>query len=730
MRRTEYIRSLASLRLDVELWIKDRQFIEQGGQIYYAVDTDTVKLFTNPANNITYAKVFPEENIRTDEILAFAVGEYIFNRLTDETPLLIIPPYDLEIERVAFAVAQKAMNEDKIRNETVPKILKQCKSKRKRPDEFISCLKEDPLDAILSYSGGKRSAFSELERIKNLLMSKRILHIERYIEKKWVFPILHEDDPEDYRRLKDLSAKWKDLLKSKKSKWRSDIIIETDARVLANLEWINKEVRTEGKRLILISGDESMREAASGYKIDGESFASLFIRNPRIYLAIPDFLCFEEKKVTSRYEKGLLQWIEVFFAEYGLRDRNYPYNLQDLVNKKHKLVKDADETLKELRKQWEEFISYVGVSYIPLEKLAEKFAKHTLQDIKRRVEERQQDTLRSFWSTITVTSYSNLNIRKITKELPLRGLPSLRFTLPVIESNIKQLTKTADKKIVRALSENTEEFFRRFVDIDRSGYTAFIYFALAFAAIGRWYAAIALAKHALYIADHEAPKHKLPDGHEPITGSEAAYLLAWAARHNVEFPKGLNKCKKLLKEAGIRKEKATGDKSDIRFEAELVIIDIIYHFFDLFSANKREKTDNVAPIEDCYDRLLDLIKRSDKERDEYVKTIIKKQLYSYLFYLFFVRKEKLGEDLSFEKDNITKYLTDFESILNIKGVVTRTCFTYPVYLCIKYYISENQTIKDRLKEYFNKFYEKYREKCRLMPYDDQLYSFLKRLYNG
>ncbi|RLG10594.1 hypothetical protein DRN73_07400, partial [Candidatus Pacearchaeota archaeon] len=429
------------------------------------------------------------------------------------------------------------------------------------------------------------------------------------------------------------------------------------------LEWINQQIQEENKRLILISGDKAMWEAAYSYQFNEKNFAELFIRKPKIYLGVPKFLRFE-KNTQTKYERGLVDWIDVILAKYGLKAENYPYNLKILIKQEKinkKIFSNISSELLNIKKEWEEFIRLVGVNYIipEIKKAAQELKEINWEELQDKIKDKQQKVLKTFWSTITIVGYSSLGTKKqLPKYLPIRGVPGLRFTLQPVKTYVEELCKSLNvENLLKQLGENPKDSFKKFIEVDKSGYTAFLLFALAFAALGRWRAAIALAEYALYIADFEAYKFKLPNGHEPITGNEAAYLLAWSIRHNITSPKELEKCKELLEEAKERKKKATGKGDDVRFEAERVIIDIIDLFFQIFGEEKQFEEEKkfeelLSKLCKCYNEILNLLKRIENESEEYIKILLKKQLLAYLFYLFFIRKVIFKEKIFSEEQKL------------------------------------------------------------------------------
>ena len=107
----KYIEDAANRRIGLEPWYIDKEYKENGGHIYYAVDTDVVKLFSDPENNSQYTIFFSSDDLSIRRVLAWALGRYIFYRLTKEQPLLVIPPHHQEIESVLTGVALSTKKE-------------------------------------------------------------------------------------------------------------------------------------------------------------------------------------------------------------------------------------------------------------------------------------------------------------------------------------------------------------------------------------------------------------------------------------------------------------------------------------------------------------------------------------------------------------------------------------------------------------------------------------------
>ena len=139
-------------------------------------------------------------------------------------------------------------------------------------------------------------------------------------------------------------------------------------------------MQDEQKRLLLISGDPSLQRAANRYLLEsGKSFADLYVRNPLVFLAAPDFLPFNaepERKDRVRRESpiirlGLIKWFDVFLAQYEPGRTGYTKQLQDIAaikneEKQQEIAKTfiADEegqkSLQRLIADWQQFVQLTG----------------------------------------------------------------------------------------------------------------------------------------------------------------------------------------------------------------------------------------------------------------------------------------------------------------------------------------------------------------------------------
>ena len=749
----EYIKSAVRLRLLLESWLTDQDFASRGDGIIYAVDTNVVKMFS--AGLTKFSGIFQGDDENTREITAFAIGLFIFFRLTKERPLLLIPPHHLELDNIFAGLARDALKELGEIRDSWPKIEKYFEEYAKTKDinVFISSIKKEPLALIRFMLGSGYTA--ELSRITELLKNDRLLHIERYVErhdgKVWTLPVPHDStDSTDYKTLKNLSKDWLEKLGEEKSKNIPDSLISNDADVLARVEWINNELRGTGRRLVLISADAALQQAASKYYVNKRKFADLFIRDPRIFVAAPNFLTAEKTNgETTRKSYNLIGWLDVFLAGYLPGQPGYRVRLEEVLllsgDKANELVdqflKEIPHAISELRQHWKEFVQLTAVEYSlstegeRLKKFVEMVAENNLKQAREKINSMVFQVWRDFWKLATLAGlWSTDAFEKISRDigqvrdkLPLRGIPPLRFTLEPVHSYVKTLCQTLRY-------EEVIEQKILFDDItfeDPSNYTAFLLYALAFGAAGRYSVTRNLAEFALEIADKEAYKYKMPKDLEPITGNEAAYLLAWAIRHTMSNSTQLGDAQQYLQGARLRRAKATGgDGADIRYDSESLAIDVTYHFFRVFSGETIPV--DIPTLIQCQERSLELLKSIDldKSEEEYIRITIKRQLITYLFCTIFLRQFKDGETITEqEMQEVLKWLPEFETILVSAQHRILNSFTHPVYLVASYLYGSAERKKEYALAAKDILGGRERQYSYVMPYDEELYGFFGDLIN-
>ncbi|KJU83481.1 hypothetical protein MBAV_004323 [Candidatus Magnetobacterium bavaricum] len=532
--------------------------------------------------------------------------------------------------------------------------------------------------------------------------------------------------------MKNLAKAWAKRLSETKSKLRHHSLCLDDAKVMARLEWMNGEMATDKVRVVLISGDSALQRAAKDYNVDSEhTFADLYIRDPRVFMASPDFLRDIGTKLSER-NADLIDWLDVFFNRYNTNPNDYGKSLRKILklNKEdgdklaQEFIEKAPDRIAKLKEYWKKCVDLAALEYSfssdeeQFKNFCGKIKGKGLAEIKEKVDLMVLKSWIDFWKVPTITALKFTNITK--SKLPLRGVPALCITLN--KSEAKYICSTLQYQNV---IENKTSFDDMLKD-DQSGYSVFLIYALAFGAQGRWDVCSILSKYAIDIANDKERRKKIPEGHEPITGNEACYLLARAMRHTIDTSEELPIVKIYMNEAKSRKVEATGKEFDVRYESEFIGIDMTYHLFKAFGKESIPYT--VPNLSHCQSKIIKLLENPKiDEEEDYIMISVKKQLLVYLFYALLLRQCKDKEPgIKEEAKKIAEdWLPVFDVILNSdsKECRTVTCFTEPVYLAAKHYYKHvpkdnicgkipEKINRDNIKDYY------------VMPYDKAFYAFL------
>lgn len=758
----EYIRAAAKLRLQLEPWRRDQRFTREEDNIFYAVDTDIVKLFSDPVGNKKYAAVFPGDEDKTSEILAWALGQFIFFRLTEDRPLLVIPPHHEEMDRVFAGITKNALKEQAKLCEVWPNIAKYSQEYIQTQDEdaFISALEKEPLDLVAFVQGGDRGPTAELSRFVEMLAGERLLHIERFVDRRSgspkPLPMLHDAfDANDFKTLKKLSKDWAERIGKTKGKANSKTAISDDIEVLARLEWINSVLAETGERLVLISGDIALHKAASAYAIDSEnSFADLYVRTPTVFMDAPNFLTTSNEDGDKGLQStNLIGWLDVFLARFKPGSLGYDIRLQGVIDLSDKdgeilaeeFLQNIPDCVSNLQRDWQSFVRLVAVQYSlsldheenskseHLKKIISEITEKGLQRVKEKVEAKVSQKWLAIWKSATLAGYWSTSALERRTDValnpnnipPLRGVPALRFTFEPVQTHVRDLCRSLQHENIISPKFSFDELTEQ----DPTGYAAVTLYALAFGAAGRWGVTRTMAQQALHIAQTDTRKHDIAKGHEPITGNEAAFLLAWAIRQNAKSVDQLSEARESLDNAKSYKLKATNDDSaDIRYESESIALDLTYQLFRIFG--EKEIPAHVPSLALCQDRIITLLEDLEQTKDieDYILLTVKRQLFAFLFCTLLVREFKENEGLSEkEKQRVLLWLPKFKTFLDNNEKCLITCFTQPIYL-VTFSLygpeSERSEYAKVATEILNEARINY---CQVMPYDTELYSFYKNI---
>ncbi len=809
MSNKEYIQSAISLCALLKLWNNDYEYKKKGGEIYYAVDTNVIKMYSDYVNNSVYGKIFPDDDGLDDDnarVLVRSLSLYIFEKMCDKNrPLMLIYPHNIELKSIITSIMKGvSIDVSNIMNniDCIKKIFHKYNNDKQ---SLVNELENNVFDWMEFLSSDKDGILSEFSMITNLLKSTKVCPLKSFEEEKWIFPDLYDKtNISDYEELKSLKKWWRSKLweyssdNCNSSKEKYDHNLRVDAEVLSRLEHINNEIAKDNKRLVLITVDKKIHYATNSKKInEQQTFYDIYIRDPKVFLAAKDFSFYPDSKSCEVYpisdfsecsDIGLKCIIE--YADKYAKNKDIARNVIG-ENKVYDSDINNDEivaSVNEIKKSWNDFIRKLIIrDSFNAEKNKDTIKKYIISDasfddIKGMIEDKAHEIWRDYLKVSTLVGYcavkdidhASPDMRNKNNLMPQRGIPALNLTFYGATTHIDKLFET----ILHSRVIENKDIFDEFENEEPSGYAAFLVYALAFGAVGRWSIARILSSIAIRIARSESEKRKKRDAcdeterylensnHDPITGNEAAYLLAWSIRHDTKNKEDLQKAKESMKEARAYQEEAeiainkmarrmknpcsTECKKskiiDLRYDCEEIGIDMTSNMYILFSDNINDESveyrETLLSLGKCKDKIKDIISKmditngnfsSDKRlsiRENLIDLMIKRQSLTYYFLINIILKEKclieINEDeLSFAE----KHISIYNEVLNYKSYNLKSCFNVIILLVSLLMYSKEKNKNHILIQLNEKFEENNLKDSYAMPYDKKLYKMLENVVN-
>lgn len=741
----------------IDLWKKDNNHIRNGGKIYYAVDTGIVKMYSDVENNYNYAKIFPDDDVNSLKALIRAVGLYIFeNQKNRNPPLLLLPPHNKELKGIIYAIMMKVVDEkfSFASNANQIKAIFNDYSINKNDAFLIDNLRERVLDLICFLFDDNRSFAAELSKITSLLSKNKVVALRSYADDD--IPDLYDTtNSSHYDTLRGSSAKWRDLLKGHAPD-KDDDKLCIDAEVLARLEYINSQFsldRSKGsKLLLLITGDSSIHKATKSYRIDsGEIFYDLYIRDPKVFLAAPDLFYTKRNIFNDSVVEGNNSADLVYVSLSGITHciEQHPECQVDICNK----INDVNK-IKEVRNKWNEYVKENLLNYTfkqedILEKMKELINVNSFQEIEKKIDKKIATIWIDCWKLSAQVGYwavkeiersqcGDYHIANRERLFPLRSIPALKLTYPSAMGVVYDLFKELfHERII-----NSQKIFKKLEKEDPSDYTAFLIYALAFGAAGKWRVSCILSNIALTIADDPSyEKLRISEKmHEPIKGDEAAYVLAWSTRHTSENIHSLKKAKEYIDDAKRRKIEASGNGSDLRYECESIAIDVASNMYYLFLP---EEIDLQIEGYSCDKGLNELKNRLKSIIDDVgeiekigkislqgqlISLMIFRQSITYYYFVIIILYFKCGSPICQEDNDFSEnHLETFKRILDTPEYKVKSFMNYVIYLLSVLLFKNNDEKEDIQKELIKLLNRDQIGFYCVMPYDKELYKFFESL---
>ena len=562
------VRDAASQRLHLLARRNDREFQANDGTVVYSIDTDIVYLHLDPADarassheasgSRHYTHVFEKDSDDLSIALGKRITEFIFYRLGNQAPTVMLAPLQREVARVFEGIARDAGTEQTAVEKELHRLgesigevdeaFQQAEDESKRLDLLL-----EHLPALRSFLFGFGGPSVKLSRLDDLLGRSPLVGLDRLLVRSPALPeatrraLARPGSVADFIDYNLSKEAWKDRLTKTKSATTPGRNIDADCEVLAWLETVNAGAPGD-LRVVHVTGDRAIFDAARSYPPgrsgNEESFAQRYLRDPRAFLAEPEVF-FGERDDGRQAPEEFVQWLNVFLGKFT--DES---SLAELVSGQgpdrevvERVLDEYPKTVEDFDARWKDFCGPMALDLAapspqgstPWDQYRDALVRyggirvrrddsefHTLDkminSLRSMIDARVNETWRECFRVATSTGFELLHTRdgsnrsRYAAAITFPGYPEVSAFFSAMLRGVETIDRT------RAM-----EAFD-----DAPQYVFYLVFAGLFGAEGRWRLARVLAERAL--AAVPPPDKQSGEPGEKISGREAYYLKSFAGR--------------------------------------------------------------------------------------------------------------------------------------------------------------------------------------------------------
>lgn len=764
----EYVRSaLEQWQYTLPL-LRDKIQQSNGTKIIYSVDTDIVKLFTNPVaapgRDYGYLQMFPDDNHAECVARGRIVANHIFRNLQRNGPLLIVPPLTEELVKLHDAVARNASDEQFKAQTELRELRNEFERVRRAGDhaDFLRIIQQKA-PRLVRLIEGDDDATAELRRFSILFRDQLVASPDFFYAKK-VFdePILTaltspEHSLSSALDLRDFRVKWADAIQ-KPTRLRAAAI---DASALARIQLINASLPPKTK-LVHITGDSHiLRAGLEIFDSNGFSFTDQFLRHPRAFLAEPGILSIaavSESSAEPQLPKAsnnlseFSEWLIVFLAKFWRRDHREISDLIRLAGSSEKLghetlaieefCRDFPDVVADFRGRWGEFSRNLTLGHtkklvesMPYLRNMSSFLRSSFEEIADEVSKYVDDSWRNSFQVATATSYGITRISTDQGSMTPRGR-----SIPVVLFDSFKTAASAITQIVQAesfIDLGDKRFARLFHNIERedgSGYLYYLVYATLFSAEGRWPLARILAERSFGC--------RFRSRNQLISGREAAYFCGVAIRNSARTVNELEAAEQWIKAAEdcakVDKARRQGlDVHELRFVLERASIRVAKKLFDVFrslldSNEQAEASADLAAIQREFMLLRGRAQRATasatNDREVWISRTLERRILVNILMIALIRQFYLSAELTAVEDQDVRqtYSLLAQEIDRIAAPSIAQNYLYNVIWLVStiWLTGYSDEVANRAREELS--LEKI-EKYKVMPYDRQRLELFRDL---
>lgn len=604
----------------------------KSGRVLYAIDSDMVALFCDPAHNavtqgrrLGYGQVFSSDSSTTATAIARIIADEIFtqwhgNRSQSKMKLPLIvpepllnevasqwravqrnlvksdPPQRFVEEGLQYIKSLEERNSSSDVEEVVTKIVKLyylLHNARQEFDYFRFLLESDSIaseDFVRSSLPADSPFFGALRPLESVAESysyyERAEQIRNVIEN-----VPHA--PENKNKLRNL---------------------RNDALVLARVELWNRrlaEGNVDGRqyKVVYISGARHVYQASMEIECDidkyrGKTLAECFIRHPRGILATPDILRLTysaEDEHGSKHEQDFYKALKTFVVGLGGPDQILEERPFDKLRARARNLVAPNSDHAKMVDRWNNFCGTVSKAYFPAPSVHE-FIKQSfdnvthatssigqLEVLREMIDGQLRGQLDENWEEFFQATVNDATIFGVSATIPRRSVPPVYFdSWPNVRKFVALVSRwhTASAFDVEAYQQGIAD-----TRADTSGeefqYAYYLAHAVLFAAREQWDVAVNLCDHSIERLPSEGKGH--------ADGREANYLMAYCTRHSIRSERQMVRCREYLSRARdiLALSRRTRDDLDVfqeRFEAEELAVDVTEWMFLRYSGQGKNES--------------------------------------------------------------------------------------------------------------------------------------------
>ncbi len=701
-----YLRDAAKLRLEIEPFENDQR---KDNNVFFAIDTNILNLYLMPQmvgpknknGGGGYGVVFHDDDEETAKTLGAALSRVIFYSLSKPPyrPLIMLPGHDSEIRFVYESIQRvslESMEKTKERRNEFKSLLSKL-GKNKTNTKFFEEL-ENKAELLMSFLFFQEDSNALLNRINGLMKEVRIARLNNFalnyassavnknqnskIAQAFALPnkLFDQFEESKYR------IQWEKRLKSIATK-RPEKRLHPDCDALARLELINRHLRNTGNSLVLITGDESMMKAAWDYfpYEDIElSFATLYLRHPRAFLAAPEVLLPNESQQSKPLDLVKI-WLDTFLANYTDKIGIQGDSLRLIVNKDRETLETLrelahialdrnNETAKKIKEEWLAHteclqVAHSGTSNLARDEISRIFGKklepgineylEKIEDIEKIITEKSEETWQEFLETLMqagfelISSDSLINQRK-------RNIPPINFhSFKNTSKSIRLIINiTGAKQLNNKDIKNFEDTMKEIKKDDPTGYALCLAYAFLYACANRWHVAYQLTQRAIDIAEEiDLSQEDFP---ENISGREAYFFKAVLKRLGAQSINELLEVEHLLTLAEKALEKDKSRKIDtfsngMRIKSEKIGLELSFHLFNHFLLPKKPPFSTHRNLRELFFEFIDTHEQILKDTDVWARICVERTLLVNIFMIFALLEDAKMIDSEIESKAIMEY---------------------------------------------------------------------------